>query len=87
MKRFKAMTHLFFLLPIESGLFGFAAFFIVILTTKLLHILLFKSHEIFEILIDDVYLSLLGFGLTFIMKLLKIISTRQSIIKTTSFRR
>jgi len=56
--------------PIQGGLFGFATFFIVVIFTKLLSSAI-NPDSVFVVEIDDVYLSLIGFVLSFLIKLLE----------------
>lgn len=59
----------YFLIPIQSGLFGFAAFFTTVIIAKYFGSF-FQSFE-FAIDIEDVYLSSLGFFLVFLIKILE----------------
>lgn len=56
--------------PIRSGLFGFAAFFSILLVTKLISYWIGTTSE-FVVDIDDVLLSSIGFILVFLIKFLE----------------
>ncbi len=60
----------YFLKPVRSGLFGFSAFFTVLLISKYLGFLI-GSLQSFVVDIEDVTLSLLGFFLVFLIKFLE----------------
>ena len=60
----------FFLLPLKSGLYGFATFFTFIIAAKTVISLLGYSEE-FIVNTGDVLQSLLGFGLVFIIRLVQ----------------
>ncbi len=60
----------FFIEPISNGLFGFALFFSILLLTKGLASFL-NIQKGFSIDFDDVILSLIGFILLFLIKLLE----------------
>ena len=62
----------FFFKPIVSGLYGFAAFFTVLIFTKGITYLLGFSEQ-YIIGSDDVLFSILGFVLVFLIKLFEII--------------
>ncbi len=56
--------------PVKSGLAGFAAFFSILILTKALGHLL-GTQPTFEIVLDDVFLSSIGFILVFLIRLLE----------------
>jgi len=56
--------------PIKSGLFGFAAFFSILLVTKLMSFWI-GTYDEFIVDIDDVLLSVIGFILVFLIKFLE----------------
>jgi hypothetical protein len=56
--------------PIKSGLFGFAAFFTILLVTKLFSYWIGTYSEL-VVDIDDVLLSIIGFILVFLIKFLE----------------
>ena len=57
----------FLLLPLRSGLYGFAAFFTLLITAKVFWYLL-GYKDWFSVTIDDVTVSLLGFAIVFIVR-------------------
>jgi hypothetical protein len=60
----------FFLQPVKSGLYGFAAFFTVLIFTKIFwYVLGFR--DIFSVSTDDVALSLLGFVIVFLFRIVQ----------------
>ncbi len=59
----------FFLIPLQSGLFGFAAFFTTVLIAKYIGSF-FQGFE-YAVDVEDVYLSSLGFFLVFLIKILE----------------
>lgn len=59
----------FLVKPFISGMVGFSSFFSLIIAVKLL-MTFFAEYSIFVIEIEDVYLSLIGFILMFLIKLL-----------------
>lgn len=61
---------LYFILPVKSGLAGFAAFFSILVATKFLGYLL-GTQPTFDIILDDVFLSLIGFVLIFLIRILE----------------
>lgn len=67
--QFFASVKKYFLTPMQSGLFGFAAFFTTVIIAKYLGSL-FQGFE-FMIEVEDVYLSSLGFFLVSLIKLLE----------------
>lgn len=73
--------------PFISGMMGFSSFFTLIIAVKLL-MSFFSEHSSFVIEIEDVYLSLIGFFLTFLIKMLsafkgnEFFSTKKRIQKT-----
>ena len=56
--------------PIKSGIFGFSAFFSILLITKLFSYWIGTYNE-FTIDLDDVLLSVIGFILVFLIKFLE----------------
>lgn len=56
--------------PIKSGIFGFTMFFVVVILTKLLASVINPGNN-FVIELDDIYLSLIGFVLLFLIKILE----------------
>lgn len=60
----------FFLIPFRSGLLGFSTFFSILLVTKLLGFLL-GTREVFNIDMEDLLLSMVGFILVFLIRLLE----------------
>ena len=59
----------FLVKPFISGMVGFSSFFSLIIAVKLL-MTFFAEYSIFVIEVEDVYLSLIGFILMFLIKLL-----------------
>ena len=57
------------LVPLQNGIAGFALFFLILLLSKYVATLLGSAEE-FVVGIEDVILSLLGFGLFFLIKFL-----------------
>jgi len=70
------VIHTYFLSPVKSGLGGFAGFFSILIATKFLGYAI-GTQQIFEITIDDVLLSLVGFLLIFLIRLLENIKTNR----------
>ncbi len=68
----------YFLLPLKSGLYGFAAFFTLLIMVKTVVSLLGYSEE-FIVSTGDVLQSSLGFGLVFIIRLVQNIKTLHSV--------
>jgi len=60
----------FFVSSLQSGLFGFAIFFTVLLISKFLSSLIGRT-DVFRVDLSDVSLSFIGFILTFLISLLK----------------
>ena len=60
----------YFLLPLKSGLYGFAAFFTLLIVIKTVVNLLGYSEE-FIVNTGDVLQSSLGFGLVFVIRLVQ----------------
>jgi len=60
----------YFLLPLKSGLYGFAAFFTLLIVAKTVISLLGYNEE-FIVNTGDVLQSSLGFGLVFIIRLVQ----------------
>jgi len=60
----------YFLLPLKSGLYGFAAFFTLLIVIKTVVSLLGYSEE-FIVNTGDVLQSSLGFGLVFVIRLVQ----------------
>lgn len=58
----------FFILPFKSGLFGFAAFFTILILTKMAAYFIGYA-DLFRVNTEDVTLSFLGFALLFIVRL------------------
>jgi len=58
----------YFLIPLKSGLYGFAAFFTLLIAVKTVAILLGYNEE-FIVTTGDVLQSSLGFGLVLIIRL------------------
>ena len=56
--------------PIKSGIFGFSAFFSILLITKLFSYWI-GTYDEFAIDLDDVLLSVIGFILVFLIKFLE----------------
>lgn len=56
--------------PIKSGIFGFSAFFSILLVTKLFSYWI-GTYDEFAIDLDDVLLSVIGFILVFLIKFLE----------------
>lgn len=75
----KQQTHeyifLYFLSPIKAGLVGFSIFFTVLLIAKYVGFLINFSSA-FNIQTDDVFLSLLGFVLLLLIKILENLNKR-----------
>lgn len=69
-KNIGKLLNSFFLLPLKSGLTGFAVFFTILVATKFLGFLL-GSQPTFQIVLDDVFLSLIGFVLFFLIRFLE----------------
>ncbi len=67
---FITKLNIYLVSPLKAGLSGFAIFFTVLLLTKLI-VFLVGSQPIFETDINDVYFSLIGFGLYFLIRLLE----------------
>jgi len=58
----------FLILPTRSGLYGFAAFFTLLIAAKFFWYLIgFKDW--FTVTVDDVTISLLGFAIVFIVRI------------------
>lgn len=68
----KLFANFYFLLlqPAKAGLYGFAAFFTVLIFTQGITVL-FGFMDNYVITINDVYYSLLGFIMVFLIKLLE----------------
>ena len=60
----------YFLLPFRGGLSGFAIFFSILIFTKLFAYVV-GIHEIFEVDVEDVILSVIGFILMFLIRFLE----------------
>ncbi len=56
--------------PIKSGIFGFSAFFSILLVTKLFSYWI-GTYDNFTVDLDDVILSVIGFILVFLIKFLE----------------
>jgi hypothetical protein len=63
---FELITR-FFLLPLRSGLYGFAAFFTLLIAAKFFWYLI-GHKDWFNVTTDDVSLSLLGFAIVFVVR-------------------
>lgn len=61
--------------PFKAGLVGFSSFFTILLIAKYFGAL-FGSVNTFKIQVEDVFLSLIGFTLLFIVKLLENLGKR-----------
>ncbi len=75
-KNYAVKFNFYFLQPLSSGLFGFALFFTILIITKLLAS--FLNSGPFFIDFDDVILSLIGFILMFLIKLLENIAQNKT---------
>ncbi len=64
----------FVIYPSYAGLFGFAAFFTVLVLSKIIGYYIGVTH-FFDVQIDDVVLSLVGFVLVFLIRFLESIRT------------
>lgn len=64
------ILYKFILAPIASGLYGFAAFFLVIIISKYIGTLI-GSLQQFSVDVSDVQLSFLGFFFIFLINFLK----------------
>jgi hypothetical protein len=62
------LTYL--LIPVKSGLFGFAIFFTVLLLVKTF-LLLLSNRNMFMVSIEDVALSLIGFASFYMVRIFK----------------
>lgn len=60
----------FIIYPSYAGLFGFAAFFTVLVLSKIIGYYIGVTH-FFDVQIDDVVLSLVGFVLVFLIRILE----------------
>jgi hypothetical protein len=72
-KEFKHIASLlknYILLPLKSGIFGFAIFITILLVVKLFSYL-FGTYSYFAIEISDIELSGIGFVLLFLIRLLE----------------
>jgi len=69
-KKLLLMFNIFLLQPFKTGLYGFAAFFTVLIFTRGITVL-FGFIDSYIVNIDDVYFSLLGFVMVFLIKLLE----------------
>ena len=69
-KNFIYLASVYLLQPCKAGLYGFAAFFTVLLFTRVLTTL-FGLVGNFVVSVDDVYFSLLGFVLVFVIRMLE----------------
>lgn len=56
--------------PVKSGLIGFTAFFSILLLTKFFSYLI-GTYDEFAVDIDDVFLSIIGFILVFLIRFLE----------------
>jgi hypothetical protein len=73
----KGILNNYVLSPIKSGLLGFAAFFCILLSTKVVSYII-GSYTVFTIDIDDILLSIIGFILVFLIKFLENFRVKQS---------
>ena len=69
-KNFIYLASVYLLQPFKAGLYGFAAFFTVLMFTRALTTL-FGLVDNFVVSVDDVYFSLLGFVLVFVIRMLE----------------
>ncbi|GBD87103.1 hypothetical protein BMS3Abin03_01029 [bacterium BMS3Abin03] len=76
-KRTLSIFNIFLLQPFKTGLYGFAAFFTVLILTRGITVL-FGFMDSYVVNIDDVYFSLLGFVLVFLIKLLENIKSSKN---------
>jgi len=60
----------YFFIPTKAGIFGFITFFAILSVTKYLSYLIGTQLN-FDIMIDDVLLSSIGFLLAFLIKILE----------------
>ncbi len=67
---FKSLLINYVLIPFRSGIFGLISFLAVLIAAKYLGFL-FGSVDIFKLELEDLYLSLIGFGLVFLIKFLE----------------
>ncbi len=74
--RLKRVLVNFIFLPIRSGLWGFSAFFTILLISKYLGYSL-GTLKTFNVDIQDIYLSMLGFVLVFLIKVLENFNDRE----------
>ena len=72
-----------FVSSLQSGLFGFAIFFTVLLISKLLSSLIGET-DVFRVDLSDVSLSFIGFVLTFLISFLKHFSQNEEKQKTVN---
>ena len=70
MKTFINFTSKFFIKPMENGIIGFLVFFLVVECSKYFAYII-GSQETFKIENDDFLLSLIGFVLFFLIRLLE----------------
>lgn len=68
--RGKIMIWDYVINPIKSGIFGFSAFFSILLVTKLFSYWI-GTYDEFAVDLDDVLLSVIGFILVFLIKFLE----------------
>ena len=71
------ILNVFLLQPFKTGLYGFAAFFTVLIFTRGITVL-FGFIDYYLVTIDDVYFSLLGFVMVFLIKLLENIKSSKN---------
>ena len=71
--------------PLIIGLYGFAIFFGVLLGTKAIALFL-ESKEAIVVEMDDIWLSLWGFGFYFIIKLIMNIKKRIELTRPQAFK-
>ena len=60
----------FFIIPVRSGLYGFAAFFTILIFAKAFWFML-GYLDLFSVTTDDVILSFIGFAIIFIVRFLQ----------------
>lgn len=71
----KRPDHYFFP-AVKSGIFGFIAFILVLITVKLFSSLIGIEND-FKLSTDDVFLSLIGFVLLFLIRMLEAFQLRK----------
>ena len=71
--------------PLIIGLYGFAIFFGILLGTKVIKLFL-ESKEAIVVKMDDIWLSLWGFGFYFLLKLIVNIKKRIELTRPLAFK-